>query len=202
MNIELPESLTVNFAFNLGEQEIDLTTKSADWIMWALAFGLRQSVKDACAGKANTPEGETALAAKFDKVCKQGLIPSSGRGLASGTSLVDRIANKWLTQQGHPGKMANLQARWLDYAKVVVLNSLQDQDPETYKVLKADPAALAETATEYLMPVMEAAGAEPSWAKVMKELTEPKAPKVKPQLGVKITVGPLRGLVQMPDVED
>ena len=185
MKVELADSLIIDFGGEVGQEVVDLTNKTPEWLQWAMSFGLRQSVKDAMAGKAGTTDGEKALKEKFTRVCTEGLIPTKGAG-GGGASLEDKIASAYLADEGHKGKLDDLDARWMDYAKATVLNSIEDAT-EKAEVLK-NPAELAELAVEYLDAVKEEAAASEEWAKIKAKLTAPKAKKAaKPKL--KIVIG-------------
>ena len=78
IQITMPAELEVEFRDEIGTRQVDLSDKSADWLQWALANGLRQSIGYAIAGKAGTDEGRKAIEAKFERVCIQGEVPSGG----------------------------------------------------------------------------------------------------------------------------
>jgi len=124
MNVELPSEISIDFRDEIGTQAVALEGKSVEWIIWAIGFGLRQSVGDAIAGKAGTTEGEKAIKAKFEKVCINGEIPRQGAG-GGGASLEDRIASKFLALCGVKGKLDELEARWMEFAKATVLDSVE-----------------------------------------------------------------------------
>lgn len=75
---ELPSSVTISVKYH-GEQTIDLADMSPEWLAWAIGNGVRQSVADADAGKANTPEGEAAVKEKLERIAA-GNIPQGGGG--------------------------------------------------------------------------------------------------------------------------
>lgn len=183
MNVELSNSVTVDFGGNINLKVVDLSNKSPEWIEWAICFGLRQSVKDAMAGKAGTPEGEAALLAKFTKVCIEGQVPTKGAG-GGGASLEDRIASKFLARMGLKGKLEELDSRWIEFAKATVLNSIEDA-AEKAAVLK-DKVLQVELAKQYLEAVKEQAIASPEWAKIKAEMTEAKTPAAKPTIKISL----------------
>jgi hypothetical protein len=183
MNVELNDSLVVDFGGNVNVKVVSLADKSAEWIEWAISFGLRQSVKDAMAGKANTPEGEAALLAKFTKVCLEGQVPTKGAG-GGGASLEDRIASKYLAKMGLKGKLEELDSRWMVFAKTTVLNSIEDK-AEKSAVLK-DMSQLEALAEEYMEAVKESAAASSEWAKIKAEMEGSKTPPAK--LAIKISL--------------
>jgi hypothetical protein len=183
MNVELNDTLIVDFGGNVSMQTVNLADKSPEWIHWAIAFGLRQSVKDAMAGKANTPEGEAALLAKFTKVCVEGQVPTKGAG-GGGASLDDRIASKYLAKMGLKGKLEELETRWLTFAKTTVLNSIEDAAEKA--TIAKDHVQLLALAKEYLEAVKESAAASPEWTKIRAEMTESKV--APPKLAIKISL--------------
>jgi hypothetical protein len=92
IQITMPANLEVEFRDEIGTKLVSLSNKSAEWLQWALANGLRQSIADAIAGKAGTEDGKKAIEAKFERVCVQGQIPSGGGG---GARLTPEVAG-WI----------------------------------------------------------------------------------------------------------
>lgn len=182
-SVELPAVVYVEFGHTLGNREIDLTTKDPGWLAWAIRRGVRDCITDALAGKVNTDEGNKAHREKYERVCVRGEIPTKGAKGGGGTSLEDKIATKFLTDMGHKGKLAILDERWMAFARITVLNSV---DLEAKIALQKDLTQLGELALENLNAVKDAARASDEWTKIEKELTQSKVPKAKPMLSIKI----------------
>lgn len=88
--VELPSTLSVSFREEIGDKEVNLENKSVEWFLSAISNGLRQSIADATAGKAGTPEGLKAIQAKYERVCVNGEWPAGGGGGGARLSPEDR----------------------------------------------------------------------------------------------------------------
>lgn len=177
--IILSDSIEVDFGSATNKKIVSLADKTPEWFEWAIAFGLRQSIKDAGAGKAGTPEGDAAVQAKFEKVCIAGEVPTRGAG-GGGASIEDRIDSKYLAKMGLKGKLEELDTRWLEFAKATVLESVGTTERAK---LAADKARLSQLATEYLDAVKEAARASDDWIAIKTSMN-----KIKEKPAIKITL--------------
>ena len=78
INATIPATITVEIKYH-GTQTLALDNMSADWFEWAIRNGVKQSVGDAAAGKANTEDGRKAVLDKYNRIA-EGKVPAQGAG--------------------------------------------------------------------------------------------------------------------------
>lgn len=146
----LPVTIEVTFKAPIGMKVVDLRTKSAEWLVWAIANGLRQSIGDAAAGKSGA-EATKALNGKFTRVCVNGEVPEGqGRGasLPEDDEAVLRVLNLGRGQKDQPARWKNSEydAALLARARQAVAAAWQKAGKDA-QFVKANAALLAEKAT-------------------------------------------------------
>lgn len=122
--IELPVSVAVDIKV-LGEQTLTLDGKGTDWFLWAICNGVRQSVGDADAGKANTPEGAKAIREKFTRIAVEGKVPSGGFGAALSPemkSLKAALKSKGVTFPKGPSSPTAIETALSEFAATMAKN--------------------------------------------------------------------------------
>jgi len=188
--IELPATLTVSFRDEIGEKEVNLQNKSADWILWAIANGLRQSIADAIAGKAGTDEGLKAIKAKYERVVVNGEIPAGGGGGGARQSVEDRglIAYFDATRAPKAKLMTGkgLTERLLAEARKQVIIALREQGL-TEEEIKAHAGELDGLAKDNLEAVKQAFVEGPAAEFVQAERVKDAAKETAEKAGVKVT---------------
>lgn len=182
MNVELPDSLTLR-GENKSQVVVNTTKWSAGFVEYLISYGWDVRMQRCTAGAKDTGEFREKEKKMLASMIAGELPHKGGGGL--GTSLEDKIATRFLTLMGHKGKIGDLEERWLSFARVTVLNSIEDVNDK--KAVMADAAQLTALAVEYLDAVKESAQASDEWKKIKDELTAAKAPTAKPT--IKIVIG-------------
>lgn len=185
--IELPETMTFR-GENKSQIEVDLTqwANPQEFVAFLMQQGWSIRMQRCTASAKTTGEFQKMEQAMLASM-KLGELPVKGAKTGLGTSLEDKIATRFLSEQGQKGKIADLHERWLSFARVTILNNVE---PDVKAMLQKDLGQLSELARENLDRVKELARVEDSWIEIHKELT---TPKVKPaKTGMKITLGPIK----------
>ena len=181
--IELPETMTLR-GENKSQIEIDLTkwANPQGFVEYLIAYGWDVRMQRCTAGSKDTGEFREKEKKMLASMVAGELPHKGGGGLS--VSLDDKIATRFLTLMDIKGKIAILPERWMSFARVTVLNSV---DVDTKAVLQKDLEQLTALAAEYIDAVKESARETPEWAKIKAELEQPKAVKpAKPILQIKI----------------
>lgn len=182
MNVELPNTLTLR-GENKAAVMVDTTGWSPAFVEYLLSYGWDVRMQRCTAGAKDTDEFRKKEKAMLASMIAGELPHKGGAGL--GTSLDDKIATRFLALMGVKGKIAELEERWLSFARVTVLNSIEDKAEKA--AIMADPSQLSALAVEYMEAVKASAAETDEWKKIETELTAEKTPAAKPM--IKISIG-------------
>lgn len=181
MNVDLSNTLTLR-GENESQVVVDITKWSAEFVEYLISYGWGVRMQRCTAGAKDTQEFQEKEK-KMLASMMAGELPHKGSGPTY--NLDDRIATKFLTRMGQKGKIRDLDERWLSFARITVLNSIES--PTDKAAVLKDKEQLTALAKEYFEAVKKSAMESAEWKKIKDELTAVKPPATKPT--IKIVIG-------------